>query len=65
MTKYGDTILAERSKRRMRQDELARRASLATGTLVDIEHNRIGIDEDTFNHIMDALNKNCTPGAAR
>jgi transcriptional regulator with XRE-family HTH domain len=60
MSKNGETILAERSKQRVTQNELARRLGLMTSTIVDIEYNRIGIDEETFQRIMDALNKDCT-----
>jgi transcriptional regulator with XRE-family HTH domain len=60
MSKNGETILAERSKQRVTQNELARRLGLMTSTIVDIEYNRIGTDEETFQRIMDALNKDCT-----
>jgi len=60
MSKYGETILAERSKCRLSQANLARRTGLLTGTLVDIEYNRIGIDEETFRHIMDAIKNDYT-----
>ena len=59
MSKRGETVLAERSKRRVSQANLARRTGLSTGTLVDIEYNRLGIDDETFQCIMSALKEGC------
>ena len=52
---YGEEILAARSRRRIRQDTLAKKAGLLTATLVDIEQGRIGIDEETYNKILKAI----------
>jgi len=65
MSTRGETLLAERSKRRVRQDRLAKRLGLMTSTIVDIEYNRVGIDDMTFSRIMDAIKEDDIQEATR
>ena len=52
---YGSEILAYRSKRRIRQEPLAKKARIYTGTLVDIEQRRIGIDQQTYQTLISCI----------
>lgn len=55
MTQYGDEIVGERAKRRLNQTEVAERAGIFRSTLIDIENNRIGIDEPTYERIITVI----------
>ena len=55
MIEYGPEILAERSKHRITQETLAKRAGIHTATLVDIEQKRIGIDDETYETLKNAI----------
>ena len=57
MKEYGSSIRAERSRRRMTQEELATVAGLTRQTIVDLEAGRFEVSEATFvtllNHIKE------------
>lgn len=48
MSEYGSTIRAERSRRRITQQELAEMAGLTRATIIDLEAGRFEISEATF-----------------
>ncbi len=52
---YGEAILAERSKRRISQADLADGLGIYKATLVDIERGRINIDMETYNKFTNAI----------
>lgn len=52
---YGQEIRAERARRRISQQTLARRLGLWRGTLVDIERGRVPITAEQFARILRAL----------
>ena len=54
---YGQEILGERAKNRINQVELSEAVGISRPTLVDIENDRIGIDEPTYNRIIDCINE--------
>jgi len=56
MLKYGTEILGERKKRKIRQDKLTRLIGIHRATLVDIENNKIGVDDETYQKIVTAIN---------
>ena len=55
MNQYGETVFAERVKRRKNQREIAKRFGIYIQTLVDIEHCRIGIDEPTYRGLLEVI----------
>lgn len=52
---YGERILLERRRRKLRQPELAARLGLNPQTIVDIERGRLEITEGQFHRIMAVL----------
>ena len=57
MIEYGNELLAARVRRRITQGELGERAGLAVPTIVDIERNRLGIDDATYRRLLEALDQ--------
>jgi len=55
LSQYGETVFAERVKRRKNQREVAKRFGIYIQTLVDIEHCRIGIDEPTYRRLLEVI----------
>jgi transcriptional regulator with XRE-family HTH domain len=55
MTNYGNDILAERSRKRMSQGALSERTGVFVQTIVDIENDRIGVDEATYGRFLAAI----------
>ena len=64
MTQCGETILAERSRRRLRQGDVAKRAKVHVQTIIDIEHNRIGLDDESRTRIISAMDEPEPAGSA-
>jgi DNA-binding XRE family transcriptional regulator len=56
MLEYGTEILGERKKRKIRQDKLTRCVGIHRATLVDIENKKIGLDDETYQKIVTAIN---------
>jgi len=54
---FGQRILSERWKWRINQSELCEKMGIGKGTLVDIEHLKIGIDDPTFKRFMQVINE--------
>jgi transcriptional regulator with XRE-family HTH domain len=52
---YASELLAERGRRRLSQAELARRAGIYAGTLVDIEAGRVEITAAQFNRFVSLM----------
>lgn len=63
MTEYGSEILGLRRRHKIFQNDLANCVGIANPTLVDIEHNRIGIDDTTFARIKQAIDELATAKA--
>lgn len=55
MTTYGKELLGERSKRRVSQADLSNLTGVFVQTIVDIENDRLGIDEETYDRFIAAL----------
>lgn len=55
MTTYGEELLGERAKNRISQTELSNRTGIFVQTIVDIENNRIGIDKETYDRFVSAI----------
>lgn len=55
MANYGMRIRSERAMRRMSQQDVCSRLGIQRITLVDIEADRIGIDDATYQRIVEAM----------
>jgi transcriptional regulator with XRE-family HTH domain len=55
MPEYGTEILVARTRHRLNQSDVAKAAGLYVQTIVDIENNRLGVDEPTYNRLLGAI----------
>lgn len=55
MKEYGESIMAERARKRISQADLAKRLGWYPSTLVEIELGRVGVDSETYRRVLDAI----------
>ena len=60
VNEYGSDIRAERSRRRLTQEQVVRRRGIFRPTLVDIEQGRIEISEAEYKRFLDAIDQDET-----
>ena len=52
---YGEQILIARRRKGLRQNAVAARAGINPATVIDIERERILVQESTYQRLMDVI----------